>query len=268
MNTNRGDKPGDYLGADLTDRHAKSNRAIDVCGLTCADPNSLSAEFWQWQWPSPKVRLDVSVIAHEVKKAKSTMFDGPQGLASRGESLRACERQSGAVGKTPDTMPVPGKPFAGYIRSSIELFCAFAQAKFPVSPAGFLGGVLEVYPGNIWNRLTKRVLPKKSTEQGRRARKRILEVLGVTQLPDLPTHDENDACISALLAAAADDRVTGMSVRGLGLPLASDPDGTMREGLMVIPELSEEMQQRIEKALSETSVVVAKTNSPQQSASQ
>ena len=32
--TFRGKKPADYLGADLTDRHSKGRRPIDVCGLT------------------------------------------------------------------------------------------------------------------------------------------------------------------------------------------------------------------------------------------
>ena len=150
------------------------------------------------------------------------MFDGPQALASIGDSLRACERKSGAVGKTPDTMPTLGRPFAGYIRSSIELFSAFAQAGFKVSPADFIGGVSEVYPGNIWGRLAKRVLANKSTNEGRQARNPILEEFGVTDLPTLPTHDENDACISAVLAAAADGKVTGVTVCGLGLPLVID----------------------------------------------
>jgi hypothetical protein len=257
MKTTRGKQLADYLGADLTDWHSQGRRAVDVCGLTCAEDNRLRAAFWQWEWPAPQGNLDLSSIAPEVRSAKSTMLDGPQGLATIGESLRACERQSGAVGKTPDTMPPLGQPFAGYIRSSIELFSAFAQAGFNISPTGFIGGVAEVYPGNIWGRLTKRVLPKKSTKEGRQARKLILEALGVIDLPDLPTHDENDACISAALAAAADGKVLGVSVRGLGLPLVIEAGGTLREGPMVIPEISEDAQRTIEKALSDLPAVVA-----------
>ena len=140
-------------------------------GSLAAEENRLRAAFWQWEWPAPEGSLDLSSIAPEIRSAKSTMLDGPQGLASVGESLRTCERQSGAVGKTPDTMPTLGQPFAGYIRSSIELFSAFAQAGFKISPAGFIGGVSEVYPGNIWGRLAKRVLPKKSTNEGRHGTK-------------------------------------------------------------------------------------------------
>ena len=266
--TFRGYKTPDYLGADLTDRHAKSPRAIEICGLTPAEENRLCEAFWRWEWSPPQAELDVSLIASEVRMAKSAMLDGPQGLASVGDSLRACERRSGAVGKTPDTMPALGRPFAGYIRSSVELFSAFARAGVTVSPAGFIGGVSEVYPGNIWPRIAKRVLPKKSTHEGRLARKLILQALGVADLPDLPTHDQNDACVSAVLAAAADGNVIGVTVCGLGLPLAIEPSGTMREGLMVIPEISEEVQRRVKIALTEIpAVVVTKTRSLRQSAS-
>ena len=256
-------KPADYLGIDLTDRYANSSRAIDVCGLTCVDSNRLSAAFWHWEWSAPKKKLDISKIAEEVRTARSTMVDGPQGLASTGKTLRACERECGAIGKTPDTLPL-GKPYAGFIRSSVELFSAFAQAGFPVSPIRFIGGVSEVYPGNIWHRLVRRVIPKKSTGAGRSARKLILETLGVTNLPDLPTHDQNDACVSAVLAAAADGKMSGMTVRGVGLPLAIDAGGTLREGPLVVPVVSNELQQRIHNALSELAVTAIPKISPTQ----
>jgi hypothetical protein len=266
MKTTRRNQPVDYLGADLTDRHSRGRRPIDVCGVACTKENRLRAAFWQWEWPVARGNLDLSSIASEVRNAKSTMLDGPQGLASIGESMRACERQSGAVGKTPDTMPVFGRPFTGYIRSSVELFSAFVQAGFSVSPADFTGGVSEVYPGNIWGRLARRALPKKSTAEGRRARKYILQSLGVLDLPELPTHDENDACIGAVMAAAADGKVPGVSVRGLGLPLVIDAGGTLREGPMVIPVIAEDTQHKIESALSDIPLVLAtKTSISRQS---
>lgn len=101
------------------------------------------------------------------------------------------------------------------------------------------------------------MLSKKSSNGGRQARKAILQALGVVDLPDLPTHDENDACISAVLAAAADSKVRGMTVRGLGSPLEIGSDGTMREGPMVIPEISNEVERKIDKALNEIPVTVA-----------
>jgi hypothetical protein len=241
----------DYVGIDLSDRYASNLRPNDICGLTSTDSNKLSATFWIWEWGEPEWRLDISEIANEIRPAKSTMIDGPQALASRGNSLRACERACGAAGKTPDSPPSLGKPFAGFVRSSIELFAAFAAAEFLVSPSRFMGGISEVYPGDIWHRLVGRSIPKKSTPEGRRARKLILQGLGVIGLPDLPTHDQNDACISAVMAAAADEKIAGMSVRGIGFPLARDPDGTLREGPIVIPMLSEELRQLLHEILRE-----------------
>ena len=142
-----------------------------------------------------------------------------------------------------------GMPFAGFVRSSVELFDAFAVAKFLVSPSEFMGGISEVFPGDIWHRLVGRTIPKKSTHEGRRARKLILQLLGIIGLPHLPTHDQNDTCISALMAAAADGKVGGMSVRGIGLPLARDRDGTLREGPIVVPLLSQELRESIDEAL-------------------
>jgi hypothetical protein len=241
--------PIDYLGIDLSDRYAKQRRPNDVCGLTSIEPNKLSSVFWQWEWSEPQHRIDVSEITAEIRAAKSTMIDGPQGLASSGNTLRECERTCGAAGKTPDILPSLGNPFAGFVRSSVELFDAFAVAEFLVSPSKFIGGISEVYPGDIWHRLVGRTIPKKSTQEGRRTRKRILQALGVIGLPDLPTHDQNDACISALMAAAADGKVGGMSVRGIGLPLARDPDGTLREGPIVVPLLSQKLRESIYETL-------------------
>ena len=177
------------------------------------------------------------------------------GLASMGKSMRECEKLCGAPGKTPDHMPTPGRPFSGYIRSSLELFRALKESGFSVSPDSFVHGIFEVYPGNIWYCLTSKILPNgipdKHTQKGRRARKIILGALGVAALPDLPTHDENDACIGALLAAAADNKVDGVVTVRRGQPLLVESDGTLREGPMIIPEISPEAQGRIERALKE-----------------
>jgi hypothetical protein len=55
-----------------------------------------------------------------------------------------------------------------------------------------MGGISEVYPGDIWHRLVGRTIPKKSTQEGRRVVKQILQALGIIGLLDLPTHDQND----------------------------------------------------------------------------
>ena len=244
-------EPVDYLGIDLSDRYAKNIRPNDVCSLTSIECNKLSAAFWVWKWPDPEHRLNVSEITKEIGAAKSTMIDGPQALAAIGNTLRGCERTCGAAGKTPDVLPPLGKPFAGFVRSSVELFRAFAEADFSVSPSQFIGGISEVYPGDIWHRLVGRTIPKKSTREGRRARKLILQAFGIIGLPELPTHDQNDACISALIAAAADSKISVMDVRGIGLPLVRDPNGMLREGPIVIPLPSDELRQTLREALRE-----------------
>jgi hypothetical protein len=163
------------------------------------------------------------------------MLDGPQGLALHGKSLRDCERQAKAAGKTPDTRPSPNRPFANFINSSLDLFLALHQAGIPVDPPDQTKGVCEVYPGHLWSILAAR-LPKKSTPAGTLARRGILEALGIMGLPLLPTHDELDACVGAVMAAAADGKIPGMSVKAIGLPLLVD-QGLLREGRMIIPTI-------------------------------
>jgi hypothetical protein len=250
MKTTRGlIEPVEYLGIDLSDRYAKNRRPNDVCGLTSVECDKLSATFWLWEWSEPERRLDVSEIVKEMRTAKATMIDGPQALASTGNTLLACERACGAAGKTPDVLPTLGKPFAGFVRSSVELFSAFAALNLIVSPSQFMDGISEVYPGDIWHRLVGPTIPKKSTYEGRLARKLILQALGIIGLPDLPTHDQNDACISAAMAAASHGKVRGMCVRGIGSPLSREPDGTLREGPIVIPLLSQQLRESLDQAL-------------------
>lgn len=174
------------------------------------------------------------------------MIDGPQALAGKGAALRLCERQSAAVGKTPDTRPNVTKPFGGFICSSLDLFTALQRQDIAISPPAFIGGVFEVYPGHIWTILSgRRPLPKKATEAGRLARKCILEALGVCGLPVLPSHDQNDACVAAALAAVADNQVSDLHLLSIGTSLSIDPDGVLREGPMMIPQLMDWVADRI-----------------------
>jgi hypothetical protein len=243
-------KVPEYLGADLTDRYSPGCRKIDVCGLTPGADNTLNATFWHWTWDPAPIPLDVTAIANELNAASGAMLDGPQGLAAKGTHLRGCERQSAAVGKTRATRPDLALPFAGFICSSLDLFAALQHSGTTISPSDFVGGASEVYPGHIWTILNARhFLPRKSTAPGRSARKSILEALGVRGLPNHPNHDQNDACVAALLAAAADGKVPGVTVRRLGTLLSTDPDGTLREGQMVIPEVSPESAESISRAL-------------------
>ncbi len=234
-----------YLGADLTDRYSKACRPTEVCGLELLPTASLSASFWQWEWDRGPEELDVHSILPELRSARSSMFDGPQGLATRGKSLRACERHSSAAGKTPDVRPARSKPFATYIWSSLDLFNALHSASIMISPPNFISGVSEVYPAHIWRILADRVLPKKKSKVGRLLRKRLLEDLGIWGLPDLPSHDQNDACIAAVLAAAADGKIQGMKVGRVGEPLAVDATGVLREGQMAIPVIDSSLRKSL-----------------------
>ena len=240
----------EYIGADLTDRYSVQCRDIDVCGLELAGSNRLHAAFWHWRWDRAPQPLDVAGIASEIRAARVAMLDGPQALASKGNALRVCERQSAAVGNTPDTRPSITKPFAGFICSSLDLFNALKREGIGVSPPAFIGGVSEVYPGHIWTIFSEnRPLPQKSTEAGRLARKRILEALGVSGLPNIPTHDQNDACVAALIAAAADGQVSGVIAVPIGAHLSLDVGGTLREGPMVIPQVTGAAADRIADAV-------------------
>jgi hypothetical protein len=155
------------MGADLTDRYSSTCRGIDVCGLTRGEGSKLTASFWFWHWDAGPRRLDVTGLARELRTVRAAMLDGPQGLATQGQSLRVCERQSAAVGKTPDSQPALARPFAGFIRSSLDIFAALKLTGIEISPARFLGGVSEVYPGHIWTILCGRrsVWPPRSAEE-------------------------------------------------------------------------------------------------------
>jgi hypothetical protein len=242
-----------YIGGDLTDRYSKNIRDVDVCGLMPGENNTLTASFWFWSWDAAPGALDVTAIAKELSATRAAMLDGPQGLATIGNSLRACERESAAAGKTPEKRPASGRPFAGFVLSSLDIFEALRRAGTNISPPQFLRGVSEVYPGHIWKILARpSSLSKKSTVKGRLERRQILEALGVSDLPELPTHDQNDACVAAVLAAAADGAVQGISLTGIGSPLFADPDAILREGLMVIPEVTAKTREMISEALRKT----------------
>ena len=115
-----------YIGIDLTDRYSAECRNIDVCGLQPVG-NGLRASFWFWEWDVPPQPLVIDTIVTEFRAARLMMVDGPQALAKQGSLLRMCERQSAAGGKTPDAPPLMTKPFAGFIRSSLEFFNAMRR---------------------------------------------------------------------------------------------------------------------------------------------
>jgi hypothetical protein len=216
----------------LTDRYARAPRAIDVCGLTPLPGGTFAARFWTWTWDAAPGPLEVGHLVDEVRLARVAMLDGPQGLARPPAAMRACERLTGAPGKTPHQRPPFYVPFAGFIHSSVELFAALHAAGLAISPVAGQQGCGEVYPGDMWTAVVSR-LPKKGTTEGDRLRGAALGMLGVTGLPANVTHDQNDAAIAALAAAALDGVVSNMAAQLVGDALYIDNGGILREGPMV-----------------------------------
>jgi hypothetical protein len=180
------------------------------------------------------MKLDASPIADELRKARCSMLDGAQALALPGRTQRACDRESRAAGRVPNRRPPLSRPFGGFICSSLDLFAALQNAGLKISPRRPGTGVGEVYPGAIWTQLSKTRLPSKKTNKGRTARTKLLRAKGVV-CPTGLNHDQLDAAIAALVAAAAAGKVKGMSVRSVGEPLRRDKAGALREGTMIFP---------------------------------
>jgi hypothetical protein len=150
--------------------------------------------------------------------------------------MRACERLTAAAGKTPDARDrlVRGRPFAGFILSSLELFAALDAAGLAVSAAAPRGGVWETYPGYLWRQLSPG-LPRKLTPEGLAARARLLRARGVRLgRAGAPDADRLDAAVCAHAAAAACGAVPGLRTRLLGDPLVRRPGGALEEGPIVV----------------------------------
>ena len=233
-----------YLGVDLSSRYATRPRPIDVCGLQPDPGGGLRATFWQWLWDAPGAPLELMEILREIRQARTVMVDGPQALASRGRRLRSSERLCRAPGKTPDRLPTDDVPYGSFIRSSVEWYAALHVAGVAISPLRGLGGVCEFYPGEGWIRLSQRRLPNKHSAVGRKVRLDLLRRFGV-RFPrgPIPDHDALDACLGALMAAAADGIVPGVALVSVGVPLRHGQDG-LREGPIMLPQLLPQLIQK------------------------
>lgn len=178
------------------------------------------------------MRLSTAVLA----------VDGPQGLAGSVESsMRQCERQLRAAGKSSYELPAAGRPYAGLVRASVELFWSLVQSgDFSLHGLTGKGGVvlLEVYPGSAWPVLAGgKPLWKKASPDGREQRRAILASCEV-QFPaglseDLtPTHDQLDAALAAYIACRF---WQGRSASYGASPFQDDEAGVLREGYIVQP---------------------------------
>lgn len=239
IRSTRQDEVADYLGADLTDGTPGRRRPIDVCGLTPVDAG-FRVSFWTWEWSDQGLE---SVLS-EVRSARCTFIDGPQGLASMGRTMRACDRAASAAAKTGSERDEVRGPYAGFVLSSLGLFRCLHAAGVPVSDSGAAGGVWEVYPALLWRRLASG-LSKKTTVAGMAQRRAILERLGQVFERTKLNHDQLDAAVGALAAAASAGKVPGLTVVLLGESLVVRPSGELEEGPIVSLEVEEELRREL-----------------------
>jgi predicted kinase len=176
-------------------------------------------------------RPDAATLAVAIDAAARTLevgavaIDGPQAWRDprRPEAegvMRACERATRTQAKT----GVPGVTYPanalGWVSASIELFALLDRAPYRV---------LECYPTATWRALGLRPLPAKGKHPD--VEGRLAELGRATGLPVPPgaTHDEAQALVAGLVAAAA----VGGPLRPVthGLPLEV-VDGARVEGVI------------------------------------
>jgi hypothetical protein len=239
----------EYLGVDLTDGYAVARRPVDVCGLDRQGPpkeRRLQARFWQWTYGAGGP-TNVTALLPEIRAARGTVMDGPQALASRGTSMRVAERQVGAPGHTPSSLAGLTGPFAGFVRTSVEMFSTLDQAGISVGGLTGPATVAEHYPGGVWRYLAPGIPPKK-TVAGLAARKTLLETLGVSFPAIRLTDDHLDACLGALIAAASDGEVPGAFIARAGGAQVRDHH-VLREGEILMLAVDEATMERMAQAM-------------------
>ncbi|MET0401886.1 MAG: DUF429 domain-containing protein [Cystobacter sp.] len=222
-----------FLGWDLSDPFARRPRAVDVA---LVDEGG-RVVFEQWPWPAPdgEGRLDPEalVAAFPVDPSDVVVVDGPQALARPGARVREAERLLRAPGRTPDVLPLPGAPFSGFVRGAVLLFAALSRRGLPLldleTPHLGDARLFEAFPGATWRQWGVEKLGRKTTPEGRAARRERLEAVGL-RFPDavLPSHDALDAALCAWLGWRT--RSAPERLLAVGTPLWKDAEGWLREG--------------------------------------
>lgn len=220
------------IGPDLTDPYAACPRDVDVavvdeggrCHFAALPAFTQGTDVGEW----------LSSLTSGPASGDVLVIDGPLGLAAAGETMRLCERALGAPRKIPDVAPSPGfKPFAGFVRGSVELADALARTGwFPASSTATLATatMLEAYPGGTWKQLAGRRLPRNTTKDGLRSRAELLDANGLSFARASQTHDELDAALCAWLGWALRShphRVTAIGAHCI------PSSGDMREGVIL-----------------------------------
>ena len=237
MKTTLETKVPPYIGVDLTSRYRRTRpgpgRPVDVCGLRPGE-KGLEPVFWQWLWDAPRGPMEISPIAEELRQARVALLDGPQSLATEGESARCCDKECRTQARMGDRLPDIERPFGGYLLSSVELFTMLVLDGIALGPPWPAAGLAigEIYPGYAWQQLGD--FEKKTRREGREQRRSALIELGVRLNPRRPySHDQLDAAIAALLAAAGDGAADGLEAVALGEQVHPSSEGPLREGCII-----------------------------------
>jgi predicted nuclease with RNAse H fold len=224
-----------FVGWDLTDPYSRACRPVDIAEVDTRG----RVRFSEVRWPAAPSRggdFDPVVLAaaFTVGAEDVLVVDGPQALARPGAQVREAERLLRAPGRTPDVLPVPGRPFCGFVRGSVLLFAGLrARGGLPmldVDTASMSEARLfEAFPGATWRVLAVEKLGAKASREGRERRRAVLEENGL-RFPEgaLPTHDQLDAALCAWLGWLT--RKAPERVVAVGAPLTVDAQGWLREG--------------------------------------
>jgi len=223
-----------FTGWDLTDPYSRACRPVDAATV---DPRG-RVRFSELRWPVPSRDggFDSASLeeAFPVDAEEVVVVDGPQALAQPGASVREAERLLRAPGRTPDVLPIPGRPFAGFVRGSVLLFAGLrAWGGLPMLDVDTASvgeaRLFEAFPGGTWRALAVDKLGAKASREGRERRRGVLEARGL-HFPggELPTHDQLDAAVCAWLGWMT--RKAPARVVAVGAPLTVDAHGWLREG--------------------------------------
>lgn len=232
------------IGIDLTDPFSRAARAIDIALVS--DDGEVDFDLLAWHPGAPPrfAELAAEIARRFPRSDHFLVIDGPQALATPGNSRRQCEALTRTPARTPDALPdADGRPFAGYVRGSVLLWWELIRSGWSVAEELDQiqpGRIAEAFPGDAWRRLSTHRLPSKATAHGRAARLALLRQLGL-RIPaePLPTHDQLDAALCAALGYWS--RHGGRDVELVGEPLREE-DGALREGYILSP--SREVQER------------------------
>ena len=242
-------KPEKFIGIDLTDGHAGNPRPVDVAIL---DAKTGGVRFETFAWPPIGANWGTSVT-QEIRKFRGSdetvyVLDGPQALAEPQRNVRRVEEHLRTPGRTPWELPVSRtRPFAGYLRSSVELYEVLTNNGFRLAELDGEGADLyEAYPGAAWPLLYCGAdsFQSKSTPAGRQQRSQILEAMGCRLPQRRLSHDELDAALCAALGWRFYYPHDGGNVElappptpcvAPGLAVFRDQGGTLREGRILMP---------------------------------